>query len=383
MPEQRIIRWAVLGVLALAGFLIAVHAAMGDGHYVDLEECLYFEDDIVYCSILFPPPLPPTPTPEPTPPPPPPPPPDPPAPSGKVSASRTSIYLEERVEIRVSDVRPLNLRVRLIPSPQLLSESEALDGLCDYDIARGAAVVGSTAPFTREYIGCYVGSGTVRLVRSSDGRELDSVRVTVLRLNGPPTFNEGDSATRSVDENMPAGRDVGDPVSASDPDDDALTYSLSGTDAGSFAIVTSSGQIQTSAGLDYETKRSYSVTVRVTDSKGSYGNANSRIDDTITVTINVVDVNERPVVVSQIANQTLTVGGGTRTIQLSGKFRDPDGDTLEYGAVSSDGGVVTESVSGGTLTITPVGTGTATVTVTAYDRSVGHAVRMSASQTLR
>ena len=278
-------------------------------------------------------------------------------------------------------MRPLNLRVRLTPSPQLLSESEALDGLCDYDIARGAAVVGSTAPFTREYIGCYVGSGTVRLVRSSDGRELDSVRVTVLRLNGPPTFNEGDSATRSVDENMPAGRDVGDPVSASDPDDDALTYSLSGTDAGSFAIVTSSGQIQTSAGLDYETKRSYSVTVRVTDSKGSYGNANSRIDDTITVTINVGDVNERPVVVSQIANQTLTVGGGTRTIQLSGKFRDPDGDTLEYGAVSSDGGVVTESVSGGTLTITPVAAGTATVTVTAYDRPTGHAVRMSASQT--
>ena len=55
-------------------------------------------------------------------------------------------------------------------------------------------------------------------------------------------------------------------------------------------------------------------------------------------------------------------------MQVSGAFRDPDGDALTYGAVSSAPAVVAGvSVVGGTVTTTPVVPGTATVTVTATD----------------
>ena len=54
-----------------------------------------------------------------------------------------------------------------------------------------------------------------------------------------------------------------------------LTYALGGSDAASFAIVTSSGQLQTKDDLDYETKASYSVTVSVTDGEDADGNVQS------------------------------------------------------------------------------------------------------------
>ena len=54
---------------------------------------------------------------------------------------------------------------------------------------------------------------------------------------------------------------MGSPIAATDPDDDALTYSLSGTDSASFEIGSSTGQITTKPGVtyDYEAKSSYSL----------------------------------------------------------------------------------------------------------------------------
>ena len=84
-------------------------------------------------------------------------------------------------------------------------------------------------------------------------------------------------------ENEPAGTNVGSPVVATDPDQgDTLTYTLSGADAASFDIVSTSGQIRTRVPLDYEVKRSYSVTVTATD--------RSLAADSIEVTISVIQV---------------------------------------------------------------------------------------------
>ena len=106
-------------------------------------------------------------------------------------------------------------------------------------------------------------------------------------VNAAPVFTEGDSASRAVDENTAADITFGDPVTATDADSsDTLSYSLSGTDAASFAIVESSGQLKTKAPLDYETKSSYSVEVRADD---------GFVVESIAVTINVNDVNEAPV----------------------------------------------------------------------------------------
>ena len=110
--------------------------------------------------------------------------------------------------------------------------------------------------------------------------------------NNVPTFTEGDSTTRSIVENTAAGENIGAVVEATDIDpSDTLTYTLSGTtdvpnDYESFSIVSSSGQLQTKAALDYETKSSYEMTVGVSD-----GNSGT---DSITVTINIPNVNEVP-----------------------------------------------------------------------------------------
>ena len=113
--------------------------------------------------------------------------------------------------------------------------------------------------------------------------------------NDDPEF-PSTTTTRSVDENTGAGQSIRDPVAAADDDGDALTYSLSGTDADSFAIDPGNGQLQTKAALDHEGDDSYTVIVGVSDGKDADRNADSAVDDTITVHINVADIDEPPVI---------------------------------------------------------------------------------------
>ena len=119
--------------------------------------------------------------------------------------------------------------------------------------------------------------------------------ITLTRApNTPPAFDEGPTATRGVDENTTADEYIGNPVRATDADDDTLTYSLDATGAESFDIDTGTGQLRTKAELDFEDKSRYTVTVSVRDSKNDNGDDNEATDDTITVTILVADMNEAP-----------------------------------------------------------------------------------------
>ena len=106
--------------------------------------------------------------------------------------------------------------------------------------------------------------------------------------NQSPVFSEGTSTTRSIAENTGAGQNIGNPVSATDGDNDQITYSLQGRDASAFTVQSNSGQLKTRSGqtYDYETKDRYSVTVRAQDGKG--GSA------TIAVEIILTDENEAP-----------------------------------------------------------------------------------------
>ncbi len=123
----------------------------------------------------------------------------------------------------------------------------------------------------------------------TSGASNNSTAITVTinvtyQLNHAPVFTDGTTTSRSVVETATTGDNIGNPVSATDANNDVLEYTLSGTDAASFSIVSTSGQLQASATLDYDTKTSYSVTVSVSDSVGG--------SDTIDVTINVLDVVE-------------------------------------------------------------------------------------------
>ena len=56
--------------------------------------------------------------------------------------------------------------------------------------------------------------------------------------------------------------------------------------------------------------------------------------------------NQPPAPVGVLADLTLRVGGGTETVTVSGPFRDPESDTLTYGASASATTVATVSTSG-------------------------------------
>ena len=168
--------------------------------------------------------------------------------------------------------------------------------------------------------------------------------------NEPPTFNETDPTSRAVDENTASNQSVGAAVSASDAEDDTLTYDLEGTDAGSFGIDTGSGQLRTSAALDHESKSTYAVTVTVGDGNG--GTA------TIDVTVNVTDVDEQPArpatpTVAATANTTDSVDVGWAKPALDG---GPDivGYKLQYEVSGS--GSWTETTPSGTGTTATIGT---------------------------
>ena len=129
------------------------------------------------------------------------------------------------------------------------------------------------------------------------------VAAAVVVPNNPPAFS-ADTAARSVAENTAAGQNVGAALTATDADSDTLTYTLEGTDAASFDIVSGSGQIRTRTGVTYnhEAKSTHTVVVKADDGNGG--------TDTVTVTITVTDVDEPP---GQPAAPTVSATAGSTT----------------------------------------------------------------------
>ncbi|MCG9127611.1 cadherin domain-containing protein [Candidatus Poribacteria bacterium] len=134
----------------------------------------------------------------------------------------------------------------------------------------------------------------------ADGRQAtDIITVSIIVTdinesvtNKAPVFNEGETTERSIPENSVQNTPIGNPVSASDDEDDVLTYSLGGIDASSFTIDFQSGQLRTQANLDFEDKSVYMVVISVTDNYQS---------DSITVTITVSNTNDPPTFLDTIA----------------------------------------------------------------------------------
>ena len=143
------------------------------------------------------------------------------------------------------------------------------------------------------------------------GKAANGISDEPVQGSSPPMFSEGTSATRSVEENTAASEDIGGPVQATG---DGLEYALDGQDAASFDIVPETGQLQTGAALDHETKAAHTVTVTATDS--------SEASATIDVTINVDNVEESGTVT--LASDRFTVG---ETIVAT--LTDPDGSITE------------------------------------------------------
>lgn len=138
-----------------------------------------------------------------------------------------------------------------------------------------------------------------------------TVTINVTGVNDPPTI---DPQTFSVDENSPATTPVGTVVAMDNETPTGLTYAITAGDpSGLFAINPSTGAITVAkSGLDHESVPSFELTVEVTD-PGS-------LSDSATVTININDVNEAPVL-DPIGNQSAFVD---QELAFTATASDPD-----------------------------------------------------------
>ena len=164
--------------------------------------------------------------------------------------------------------------------------------------------------------------------------------------NRNPSFSGG-TRSFSVAENTGPNFDIGDPVPATDPDGDTLTYFLEGADAASFDILstTAGGQLRTSAPLNHEEKSSHSVTVRVTDGRGGSSTAN--------VTIRVTDVPgeapsaPEPPTVTALSSTSLQViwtapeNEGPPVTDYDYRYRGPTGSWTDVTGTTITGTTVT------------------------------------------
>ena len=147
------------------------------------------------------------------------------------------------------------------------------------------------------------------------GKSMNPVRAEVSPgANASPDF-EDDADTKTVPESTAVGDPVGDPVTATDTDNDTVTYELIAADSPNdgddefFDIDQASGQIMVAQELDYDAvgdrtavamAGEYKVIVRATDPSG--------LADNITVTITAENVNEDPIVTGRAE---LSVAEGT------------------------------------------------------------------------
>ena len=220
------------------------------------------------------------------------------------------------------------------------------------------------------------GTATVMImVQDTSGLTItENIIVTVNPApNAVPTFT---SVTAfSVMENITT---VGTVTAVDSDDEDAITgYTVAGGDDDAwFSIDPVSGALRFNTAPDLETPgdasgtNQYTVAVQVTS-----GTDDRALTADQTITVTVTDANDAPLAVGTIDPVTLTVGEEEQTLDVSGKFSDPDGDDLTYSAQSADTNVAMVGVEDAIITIIPGEAGTTTVTVTAFDSA-----RLTATQ---
>ncbi|HUQ71611.1 MAG TPA: cadherin domain-containing protein [Planctomycetaceae bacterium] len=148
------------------------------------------------------------------------------------------------------------------------------------------------------------------------------VTVNINDLNEPPGFLPPTSFT--ISENRPVGYVVGNVVT-SDPENNAVTYSIIGGDPNAqFAINATTGQITVAkATINYEATPQFVLQVRAQDN-GTPSNGRTQ-----NITINIADLNEAP---TFLPPTTFSIPENSPLATLVGTVQtvDPENQTVTY-----------------------------------------------------
>ncbi|GJE27980.1 DUF642 domain-containing protein [Methylobacterium organophilum] len=272
-----------------------------------------------------------------------------------VAASDSRLTTTQAVQITVADVAPTitSAASRTVNEGQTgagavtatdpgstaltYSVSGTDAGLFAIDASTGALTFKAAPSYTNPSDSDHDNIYEVTVV-ASDGHLTTSQAVQITVADVAPTITS--AASRTVAENTAAAGTV----TATDPGSTALTYSISGTDAGLFAIDASTGALTFKASPDYEQPSDadhdniYKVTVAASDGHASTSQA---------LQITVDNVNEAPHVT---ANSTSpSVGEGQAGASVT-RFTASDPDAGDSVAVSLSGAYASLfEISGTTL----------------------------------
>ncbi len=158
-------------------------------------------------------------------------------------------------------------------------------------------------------------------VKASDPSGAFNTQAVTLSVNDlPPVISS--PATASVNEGVAAHSTVYTAVAA-DPAGGTVTYSLSGTDAAAFTIDANTGVVTINASPDFETKSSYSFTVKASDPSGAF--------NTEAVTLSINDVTPSTPVDSDGTPNRVAVGGPVGAYTgLTASSTDVNGPPVTY-----------------------------------------------------
>ncbi len=191
----------------------------------------------------------------------------------------------------------------------------------------------------------------VRATSSDTSSSTRTFTINILDVNevslGP--LSDTDSAANQVAENAANGTVVGITALAVDGDVTAtVTYTLTNSAGGRFAIDANTGVVTVAGSLDAETATSYTITVRATSSDSSIS--------TQSFTINLLDVNEFPttaisdtnVATNQVAENSAI---GT-TVGITAYASDGDvTDIIAYSLDDDAGGLFAIDANTGVVTV--------------------------------
>ena len=283
---------------------------------------------------------------------------------GMTAVQEFTVSVPNRAPLAVGTVEPMEMSeggiTRLDPSPlfadpdgdALALEAEssrpqiakawvASNGVLVRGVKKGTATVTITAEDSEGL------ATTLRFnvrVKGSGGSDPNQPPVVVGNIH---TQNLEEDDSRMVDASSYFG----------DPDDDELEFRAGSSDPEVVEATVSGDEVD----LQVTGTGTATVTVTAEDPEGLEASTAFAV-----AVVEASDENRAPAVVGTVAAQTLEKDG-SRTLDASTYFTDPDNDDLDFSTRSSDIEVVTVAVSDDQVQLQATSLGTATVTISAED----------------